>query len=546
MFIYTRYFFPSFTWHFFVFLIILQRVPSSEGVWPMPQKISQSSEQYLLNPEEFSFQYAEDSITQAGCSVMDAAFKRYFKLFFPGYTADTGKLSLSLSLSLSIYIYICGMGNFTMVVRVQEEGCEGYPSAGSKENYKLSVSAGHGELTANTVWGALRGLESFSQLIYEDDYHTYYINKTEIEDFPRFEYRGILLDTSRHFLPVKTILKALDAMAYNKFNVLHWHIVDDSSFPYQSQSFPKLSTKGAFHPQTHVYTQVDVHKVISHARLRGIRIIPEFDSPGHTQSWGKGQPDLLTSCYKGSQPSGTFGPVNPTLSATYKFMAHLLREVSTLFPDSYIHLGGDEVDLSCWKSNPDVRVFMSKMGFGTDYGKLESLYWKSMMSITATLNKTSIVWQDVFHHHDIPSSLDVVEIWRGGCYMCEVRKMTAAGVRVILASPWYLDQPRPIHEWSHYYTVRPFAFMGTEHQRRLLIGGEVCMWGEYVDATNLAPYLWPRASAAAERLWSDEAQTSSVSQAYPRLADFRCRLLRRGVQAHPLFVGHCKHEYEDL
>uniref|UniRef100_A0A8C9SK25 Beta-hexosaminidase n=1 Tax=Scleropages formosus TaxID=113540 RepID=A0A8C9SK25_SCLFO len=486
-------------WILFMFLLTLQRVaPGGEaGVWPMPRKMSEGSERYALHPQGFSFRYGRDSSAQLGCSVLDAAFRRYFALCFPENTVETDR---------------------------------------------LSVSAGHGELTANTVWGALRGESHFRDLIIRLSRNLF----LKIEDFPRFQYRGILLDTSRHFLPVRTILKTLDVMAYNKFNVLHWHVVDDPSFPYQSQSFPDLSNKGAFHPQSHVYTQADIRKMVSHARLRGIRIIPEFDSPGHTQSWGKGQPGLLTPCYKGLHPSGTFGPVNPTLSTNYNFMGRLLKEVSTLFPDPYIHLGGDEVDFSCWKSNPDVRMFMKKMGFGTDYGKLGSLYFKNMMNIIETLNKTSVVWQDVFDYHSSPKSLDVVEVWKAGCYMCEVRRVTAAGVRVILASPWYLDQPGPTHEWSRFYTVRPLAFTGTEHQKRLLIGGEVCLWGEYVDGTNLAPLLWPRASAAAERLWSDEAQTSSVSQAYPRLAAFRCKLLRRGVQAQPLFVGHCKHEYEDL
>uniref|UniRef100_A0A8C9TJM5 Beta-hexosaminidase n=1 Tax=Scleropages formosus TaxID=113540 RepID=A0A8C9TJM5_SCLFO len=492
-----------FSWILFMFLLTLQRVaPGGEaGVWPMPRKMSEGSERYALHPQGFSFRYGRDSSAQLGCSVLDAAFRRYFALCFP---ENTKIFNDDFNIVSFVIVMLCGT-------------CK------PKCLFLLILQR-------------YSGLESFSQLIYQDDSNTYYINKTEIEDFPRFQYRGILLDTSRHFLPVRTILKTLDVMAYNKFNVLHWHVVDDPSFPYQSQSFPDLSNKGAFHPQSHVYTQADIRKMVSHARLRGIRIIPEFDSPGHTQSWGKGQPGLLTPCYKGLHPSGTFGPVNPTLSTNYNFMGRLLKEVSTLFPDPYIHLGGDEVDFSCWKSNPDVRMFMKKMGFGTDYGKLGSLYFKNMMNIIETLNKTSVVWQDVFDYHSSPKSLDVVEVWKAGCYMCEVRRVTAAGVRVILASPWYLDQ----------VLIYFCAGSGTEHQKRLLIGGEVCLWGEYVDGTNLAPLLWPRASAAAERLWSDEAQTSSVSQAYPRLAAFRCKLLRRGVQAQPLFVGHCKHEYEDL
>ncbi|XP_038124824.1 beta-hexosaminidase subunit alpha isoform X2 [Cyprinodon tularosa] len=335
-------------------------------------------------------------------------------------------------------------------------------------------------------------------------------------------------------------------MAYSKFNVFHWHIVDDPSFPYQSHTFPELSSKGAFHPVTHIYTQSDVRRVISHARMRGIRVLPEFDSPGHTKSWGKGQPVLLTPCYRGGNPSGAFGPVNPTLSSTYQFMAALFKEVATVFPDSYIHLGGDEVDFSCWRSNPYVRAFMQKMGFGLDFSKLEAFYIEKILNITLALRKTSIVWQDVFDYHERRKSLSVVEVWKQGCYLCEVRRVVKAGLRVILASPWYLDQPGPTHNWARYYNVWPLAFKGSEKQKQLVIGGEVCLWGEYVDATNLSPRLWPRASAAAERLWSNEKQTFSVDRAFPRLQEFRCKLLRRGIQVEPLYVGYCKHEYQSV
>uniref|UniRef100_A0A7N8XL19 Beta-hexosaminidase subunit alpha n=1 Tax=Mastacembelus armatus TaxID=205130 RepID=A0A7N8XL19_9TELE len=424
-----------------------------EGVWPLPQALASSAERYSLNPQAFDFAYGKRSAAQQGCSVLDAAFKRYFTLIFQDYTSGR--------------------------------------------------------------WNT--GLETFSQLVYQDDSGSYFVNKTEIDDFPRFQFRGILLDTSRHYLPVQAILKTLDAMAYSKFNVLHWHIVDDPSFPYQSYTFPDLSSKGAFHPVTHIYTQSEVRRVISFARLWGIRVLPEFDSPGHTKSWGKGQSNLLTPCYRGGTPSGTFGPINPVLPSTYQFMERLFKEVSSLFPDSYIHLGGDEVDFSCWRSNPTVRSFMQKMRFGVDFTKLQAFYMEN--------------------------SLSVVEVWREGCYLCEVRKVTKAGLRVILASPWYLDQAGPKHNWARYYSVWPLAFKGSEEQKKLVIGGEVCMWGEYVDATNLAPRLWPRASAAAERLWSDEKQTSSVAKAFPRLQDFRCMLLRRGIQAEPLTIGHCQHEY---
>ncbi|KAJ8417595.1 hypothetical protein AAFF_G00224380 [Aldrovandia affinis] len=484
---------------------MLPEVPVAQGVWPLPQKINQFAERYPLSPREFTFRYANNSLAQSGCSVLDTAFKRYLPLVFPGYSVgkENGRDPLAGHPSSRV-------NPFILVVRMRESDCDGYPDAESKEDYSLSVSKGGGLLAAGTVWGALRGLESFSQLVYQDDHNTFYINKTKIEDFPRFQYRGILLDTSRHFLPIQTILKTLDAMAYSKLNVFHWHIVDDPSFPYQSRSFPHLSNQGAFHPVL-----------------------------------GKGPAQSAHPLLPWRPPDGTLGPVNPAVGSSYQFMTHLLKEIRDVFPDSYIHLGGDEVDFSCWKSNPEVRMFMSKMGFRSDYTKLQAFYMESLMNITAALNKTSIVWQEVFDYHEKPKALSVVEVWMGGCYLCEVRKVTRAGVRVILASPWYLDLPGPTHDWSRYYNVRPLAFTGSEQQKQLVIGGEVCVWGEYVDATNLAPMLWPRASAAAERLWSDEEQTCSASEAFPRLAQFRCRLLRRGVQAGPLSVGHCRHEYQE-
>ncbi|XP_051976226.1 beta-hexosaminidase subunit alpha-like isoform X1 [Xyrauchen texanus] len=521
----------------FLLVLLCHTVDQVNGVWPLPQQIDVSADRYSLSPQLFSFTYGKFSAAQSGCSVLDAAFKRYFSIIFPDFTDGSAS-------GLPHQIW-SEPKPFGVSVSVKTKGCDGYPDEDSNESYNLSVSEGQAVLTSVSVWGALRGLESLSQLVYQDDYGAYFINKTEIVDFPRFAFRGLLLDTSRHYLPLHAILKNLDAMAYSKFNVFHWHIVDDPSFPYQSRTFPDLSNKGAFHPFTHIYTQSDVMRVIEHARMRGIRVVPEFDSPGHTQSWGRGQPDLLTPCYKGSVPSGLFGPVNPTLDTTYKFMERLFKEVKSVFPDSYVHIGGDEVRFSCWQSNPDVKKFMEKMGFGKDFTKLESFYMESIMNMTTALNKTSIVWQDVFDYHERIPQDTVLEIWKGTTkqYYAELSRMTKAGHRVLLSAPWYINHISYGQDWRNSYAVRPQHFSGTEEQKKLVIGGEVAMWGEYVDATNLNTRLWPRACAAAERLWSDEEKTLNADLAFPRLEEFRCKLLRRGIQAEPLFVGHCKHEY---
>uniref|UniRef100_A0A8C6WGZ4 Beta-hexosaminidase subunit alpha n=1 Tax=Neogobius melanostomus TaxID=47308 RepID=A0A8C6WGZ4_9GOBI len=408
-------------WKLLLLLLVSFDIQTVRGLWPLPQSISRTPERFSLQPDAFYFTYGQLSAAQYGCSVLDEAFKRYFPLIFPDYFH---KLKLEGRRFLITFSY-SSIKYVTHYFYVSDN---------------LSVSGSRATLNAESVWGALRGNNQI-----------YYVNKTDIQDFPRFPFRGILLDTSRHYLPLQSIFKTLDGMAYSKFNVFHWHIVDDPSFPYQSRTFQ--TCLGAYHPMTHVYTQDDVQKVISYARLRGIRVLPEFDSPGHTASWGKGTVNLSLSvdpCYRGGSPSGTFGPVNPSLSSTYDFMSKMLKEVSQVFPDSYIHLGGDEVNFSCWYSNPDVRAFMEKMGFGSDFTKLEAFY----MEITA------IVWQDVFDYHEKHSFLSVVEVWKQPCYMCKVRRATKAGLRVILAAPWYLDLPGPTHNWAPFYTVRPLNFKG--------------------------------------------------------------------------------------
>ncbi|XP_016381306.1 beta-hexosaminidase subunit beta-like isoform X5 [Sinocyclocheilus rhinocerous] len=421
------------------------------SLWPLPQKFQSSAVAFKLSPASFQIVHAKQSSAGPSCSILENAFRRYFEYVF----GDLKKHEKSRK-----KVYDSDLVELQVWITSADPECNGYPSLQTDESYELSVDESSAVLKAANAWGALRGLETFSQLVYEDDYGANNINKTEISDFPRFAHRGILLDSSRHFLPLKVILANLEAMAMNKFNVFHWHIVDDQSFPYMSGTFPDLSQKrkGAYHPFTHVYTPSDVKMVIEFARMRGIRVIPEFDTPGHTRSWGNGIKDLLTPCYSGCSPSGTFGPVNPILNSSYDFMTEFFKEISTVFPDAYIHLGGDEVDFSCWKSNPDIQKFMVQQGFGTDYSKLESFYIQRLLDIVAATKKGYMVWQEVFDNGVKLKDDTVVEVWMGNKMEEELQNVTGAGFTTILSAPWYLDYISYGQDWQRYYKVEPLNF----------------------------------------------------------------------------------------
>lgn len=511
------------------------------SLWPLPQKVQISEVSFKLTSSGFRIVDAKESTAGPSCSLLQDAYRRYFEYLF-GIARRQQQQSKSRRAG--------GPAELTELqvwITSPDSDCDAYPSVTSDESYELTVDQPYAVIKAPKVWGALHGLETFSQLVYEDEYGAKSINSTTISDFPRFAHRGILLDTSRHFLPIKVILANLETMAMNKINVFHWHIVDDPSFPYLSRTFPQLSQQGAYHPYTHVYTPADVKMVIEFARLRGIRVIPEFDTPGHTQSWGKGQADLLTPCYSGSKPSGTFGPVNPILNTTYDFMAQFFKEISAVFPDAYVHLGGDEVDFTCWKSNPDIQKFMEQQGFGQDYSKLESFYIQRLLDIVASTKKGYMIWQEVFDNGVKLKPDTLIHVWKGNQqqYQNEMAKVTGSGYQTLLSTPWYLNRISYGQDWQGHYRADPQDFKGTEAQKKLVIGGEACLWGEYVDSTNLTPRLWPRASAVAERLWSAKDVTD-INDAFDRLSAHRCRMVDRGIPAEPLFSSFCPREYKGI
>lgn len=239
------------------------------------------------------------------------------------------------------------------------------------------------------------------------------INETAIYDTPRFRHRGLLIDSARHYLPLRIIKAHLDGMVMAKLNVLHWHLSDDQSFPFVSDRLPELSTLGAF--SSAVYTKYDIQEIVSYARARGIRIVPEFDTPGHVAAFGLSHPELLTECYdKHEDPSGERGPMDPTWERTYTIMWQLMKDVAKAFPDAFVHLGGDEVDGACWLSNPHVRNWMAKQGMGRNADELQAYHTGRVIRLAAAAGKEAMVWQEAAEGAGLNelSASAIVQVWK--------------------------------------------------------------------------------------------------------------------------------------
>ncbi|XP_064391207.1 beta-hexosaminidase subunit alpha-like [Halichondria panicea] len=497
---------------------------STDLLWPLPNGNTVGSDMYSLDSKTFMFVPAGKG---GSSDVLKEALERYMKLIF--LPSPVPALASSIT---------APMDKLTVTVDSSDETL----ALNTDNSYMLDTSMSM--LSAKTVYGALKGLETFSQLVSTNSMGQFQVPSFKANDVPSFLYRGFMIDTSRHFLEMKTIMDHLDAMAYSKFNVLHWHIVDDQSFPYTSIAFPAMSVKGAY-DQNHIYSQDDIAQVIKYAKYRGIRVVVEFDTPGHTQSWGKGIPNLLTPCYANDKPTGTYGPINPTLDSTWTFLHTFFTEIARVFPDSYIHLGGDEVSFLCWESNPDIQKWMKMMNY-TNYAQLEQYYETKLLELVKTIGKQYVVWQEIFDNKLEVLPDTVIHVWKGGDnWPKEVYNITKAGLKTLLSSCWYLNYISYGEDWPKYYQCDPLAFNGTAEQQALVVGGEACIWAEYVDSTNFLPRTWPRAGAIAERLWS-KTDFSDLHSATTRLHNHRCRLIVRGIPAQPPSgPSFCPHEWEE-
>ena len=398
-----------------------------------------------------------------------------------------------------------GPGNgVTLRVSCQGRGSE-YPALGEDESYRLEVTSGGAFLQANTVTGVLHGLETFAQLIAPGP-DGFEVPAVQIEDHPRFPWRGLMLDVARHWMPVSVVERNLDAMAAVKLNVFHWHLSDDQGFRVESKRYPLLHERGS---DGRFYTQEQVREVVAYARDRGIRVVPEFDMPGHTTAWFAGYPELASAPgpYAIERKWGIFPPVmDPTRQETYRFLDGLIGEMAALFPDPYFHIGGDEVEEAQWKQSDSIQAFARAHQLATSRD-LAAYFARRVQELLKKDGKIMIGWDEVLGPRLAQDT--IIQSWRGQASLAQA---AAQGYRSVLSSGYYLDHLKPA---SAHYRVDPVEGL-TPEQAAHVLGGEACMWSEYVSAETVDSRLWPRMAAIAERFWSPPDVTD-VDSMYTRM-----------------------------
>lgn len=378
------------------------------------------------------------------------------------------------------------------------------------ESYTLTVTPAKAELTAATTLGVMRGLQTFLQLVQVSP-QGFAVPAITIADKPRFEWRGLMIDSSRHFMPIEVIKRNLDAMAAVKLNVFHWHLSDNQGFRVESKKFPKLQEMGS---DGLFYTQEQIRDIIAYAHERGIRVIPEFDMPGHCTSWLVGYPDLASNPgpYSIGREFGVFDPaMDPTRESTYKFLDKFIGEMAKLFPDKFFHIGGDEVNGKAWDANPKIQEFMHAHGMKTN-NDLQAYFTRRVQKIVAKYGKTMEGWDEILLP-EIPKDV-VIQSWRGQKSLADAAQQ---GYRGILSSGYYLDLISPT---SAHYAVDPFTGPTaslSDADKQKILGGEACMWAEYVSPENVDSRIWPRMAAIAERMWSPQNVTD-INSMYQRLS----------------------------
>ncbi|KAJ6455438.1 N-acetylhexosaminidase [Mycena sanguinolenta] len=423
------------------------------------------------------------------------------------------------------------------------------------EGYTLTVpSDGSGAvLKANSTLGLFRGLTTFGQIWFDLNGATYTLSAPiQISDSPAYPYRGFMLDTARNFFPVADIKRTIDAMSWVKINTLHWHVVDSQSFPLEVPGFTVLSQKGAY-SATSVYSPSDVKDIVTYAAARGIDVIPEIDTPGHTSVISKAFPEHI-ACAEAT-PWASFaneppaGQLRLASEATVNFTASLLKAAAGLFESPYFSTGGDEINANCYTQDNETQASLESSN--QTFAQALDAFTQANHAALRSVGKSAVVWEEMVLADPVTLANDtIVMVWISSD---DVQAVAETGYRLIHAASdnFYLDCGHggwvgnfptgnswcdPFKTWQHAYTFDPVANL-TAAQSELVIGGQSLLWTEQSSSANLDSTTWPRAASTAELFWSGPG--GNVDTALPRLHEVVYRFRQRGVAANSLQPEWC-------
>lgn len=418
------------------------------------------------------------------------------------------------------------------------------------ESYSLDIKSNKITINATSDLGALHGLETLLQLL-QNDSKSFYFPVSQISDFPRFTWRGLMIDAARHFQPVDVIKRNIDALAAMKMNVFHWHLVDDQGWRIETKKHPKLielASDGLY------YTQEEIRNIVKYADERGILIVPEIDVPGHGSAILTAYPEIgskvitLTggtsekniqgtaiATYGIERNAGIFSPtLDPSNPKTYKILSELFDEVCPLFPGAYFHIGGDENEGKDWDANPKIQEFKKKHNLKTNH-ELQTYFTMQLAPMLKKHGKQLMGWEEILTK-DL-SKEAIVHSWRGpnegvtaGQSLVDAVKK---GYKTVLSNGYYIDLMYPAA--SHYLNdPMPKGADLTAEEKARILGGEATMWTELTTPETIDSRVWPRTAAIAERLWSAENITD--------LASMRKRLENVSFRLEELGLTHIKNK----
>jgi hexosaminidase len=409
---------------------------NSEAValMPMPQQVKMTPGSYQLN-EQINIELK--GFSEARANFHRNRLQTYFSRISQKRVAlqDVSDITVNQNASANIRVIVS-----------QAETSSTHVQFGVDESYQLTVNEEGITVTANTVFGAQYGLTTLTQLAYANSQQPLSVPYTEVQDSPRFKWRGLLIDSVRHFISLETIKRQLDGMAAAKLNVFHWHLTDDQGWRIESKRYPKLTEKasdGLF------YTQAEVKDVIAYANLLGIRVVPEFGMPGHASAIAVAYPEFMAQQkqYQMERHWGVFKPLLDISSPkAYEFAENLISEMTAIFPDKYFHIGGDEVEPQHWLENENIKNLMVQQGL-KDGHDLQNYFNQKIQPIIAKHDRIMVGWDEIFHPQ-LPDNI-LVQSWRGHDSLNQVAN---AGYKGVLSTGFYIDQPQ--YSDYHYRPIK--------------------------------------------------------------------------------------------